>query len=65
MKDLTFTEMENNKGGMPCWAAKAAAGTLVISILTGALIRIFVRKKPVTELLIWGILMTAMSGFLI
>jgi len=24
MKTLSFTEMENTKGGMPCWAARAA-----------------------------------------
>jgi hypothetical protein len=41
------------------------AGILVIPILAGVLIRIFVRKKPKTELLIWGIFMTMMLFFLI
>ena len=40
-------------------------GILVISILAGILIRIFVRKKPKTELLIWSILMTAIMFFFI
>ena len=40
-------------------------GILVISILVGVLIRIFVRKKPKTELVIWGILMTAIIFFFI
>jgi ACR3 family arsenite efflux pump ArsB len=40
-------------------------GILVIPILIGVLIRIFVRKKPETELVIWGILMTSMLFFFI
>jgi hypothetical protein len=40
-------------------------GLLVIPIITGILIRIIVRNKPKTELVIWGILMTAMLFFFI
>jgi ACR3 family arsenite efflux pump ArsB len=40
-------------------------GILIIPILTGVLIRIFVRKKPKTGLVIWGILMSMMLIFFI
>jgi len=38
---------------------------LVIPILLGIALRIFVRKKPKIELMIWGISMTIMLFFLI
>jgi len=38
---------------------------LAIPILIGVFLRIFVRGKPKTELLIWGILMTVMLFFFI
>jgi len=40
-------------------------GILLISILIGIFIRIFVRKKPKTEVVIWAILMTFMAFFFI
>jgi hypothetical protein len=43
----------------------AIVGILVISILIGVLIRIFIKNKPKTEFVIWGILMTAMLFFFI